>query len=153
MSSRLPISPSSRSAFSSIVASSASLSDSVQATSVCRRLLTLALIEASGVRRSWLTAASSAVRIRLPSASASAWAAWVRSRSRSSAAAACAAKPASSPGATGPGWPLTSSARSLRTPTRVTAAPAAALPLAAIRTQRPLTFSCSSARPPRVCTR
>ena len=41
-------------------------------TSVCRRLLTLALIDASGVRRSWLTAASSAVRIRLPSASASA---------------------------------------------------------------------------------
>ena len=52
MSSRLPISPSSRSAFCSIVASSASWSDSVQATSVWRRLLTLALIEASGVRRS-----------------------------------------------------------------------------------------------------
>ena len=37
-------------------------------TSVARRLVTAALAEASGVRRSWLTAASSAVRIRSASA-------------------------------------------------------------------------------------
>ena len=72
MSSRLPMRASSRSAFCSIVASRSASSASDHSTSVCRRLLTLALIEASGVRRSWLTAASSAVRIRLPSASASA---------------------------------------------------------------------------------
>ena len=99
MSSRLPISASSRSAHCSMVASSSASSSSRPAA---RRsgagVLTLALIEASGVRRSWLTAASSAVRIRLPSASASAWAAWVRSRSRSSAAAAWAAKPCQQPG-------------------------------------------------------
>ena len=98
MSSRLPIRSFSRSADSSIVASSAASSAGASCTPVWRSVLTLALMEASGVRRSWLTAASSAVRIRLPSASASAWAAWVRSRSRSRAAAAWAAKPSSSRG-------------------------------------------------------
>ena len=71
-----------------MVASSSASSSGVQVTSVWRSVLTLALIEASGVRRSWLTAASRAVRIRFPSARASAWAACVRSRSRSRAAAA-----------------------------------------------------------------
>ena len=104
-SSRLPIRASSRSADSSMVASSAASSAGVHWTSVCRSVLTLALIDASGVRRSWLTAASSAVRIRLPSASASACAAWVRSRSRSSAAAACAAKPSSIRAVERPGLP------------------------------------------------
>ncbi len=37
-------------------------------TSVCRNVLTLAFTDASGVRRSCPTAASNAVRIRLPSA-------------------------------------------------------------------------------------
>ena len=58
------MSASSRSAFCSMVASRSASSASDHSTSVCRRLLTEALIEASGVRRSWLTAASSAVRIR-----------------------------------------------------------------------------------------
>ena len=55
MSSRLPIRASSRSAFCSIVASRSAWSAADHATSVCRKLLTLALIDASGVRRSWLT--------------------------------------------------------------------------------------------------
>ncbi|CAM5693766.1 hypothetical protein SPURM210S_07993 [Streptomyces purpurascens] len=50
---------------------------------------------ASGVRRSWLTAASSAVRMRLPSASARARSASSWSRRRSSTTAAWAAKAAS----------------------------------------------------------
>ena len=121
MSSRLPISASSRSAFCSIVASRSASSSSDHDTSVCRRLLTDALIEASGVRRSWLTAASSAVRIRLPSASASAWAAWVRSRSRSSEAAAWAAYPAISAGVAEASCPVISRVRSSRISMRVAA--------------------------------
>jgi hypothetical protein len=66
-------------------------SSAVQAMSVCRSVLTAAFTEASGVRRSWLTAASSAVRIRLPASRASACPACIRSRCRSRAAAACAA--------------------------------------------------------------
>ena len=48
-------------------------SSSDQSTSVWRRLLTAALMPASGVRRSWPTAASSAVRWRSTAASARAW--------------------------------------------------------------------------------
>ena len=116
------MSASSRSAFCSMVASRSASSASDHSTSVCRRLLTEALIEASGVRRSWLTAASSAVRIRLPSASASAWAAWVRSRSRSSAAAAWAAYPASKAGVAEGSCPVTIRVRSSRMSMRVAAA-------------------------------
>ncbi len=120
-------------------------------------MLTLALIEASGVRRSWLTAASSAVRILLPAASASAWAAWVRSRSRSSAAAACAANPSSSRGGTGRGWPERISVRSARTWLRVTGGADPGLgdtgPLAATVTHWPPASSRSSAVPPRVWVR
>ena len=57
-----------------------------------RRLDTAALMLASGVRRSWDTAASSAVRIALPSASCRACRARSASRSRSSTDAICAAK-------------------------------------------------------------
>ena len=57
-----------------------------------RRLVTDALAEASGVRRSWPTAASSAVRIRSVAASGAAVAACSASRERSSSAPACAAK-------------------------------------------------------------
>ena len=51
------------------VASSSSRSASLQATSVCRSPLTAAVAAASGRRRSWPTAASSALRIRSASAS------------------------------------------------------------------------------------
>ena len=60
-------------------------------TSWLRRLATAAFAEASGVRRSWLTAASSAVRIRSASASGRAVAASSASRSWRSATAAWAA--------------------------------------------------------------
>ena len=69
MSSRLPTRWSRRSAPSSMPASSSASSSSDQATSSERSEETAALMPASGVRRSWLTAASSAVRMRLPSAS------------------------------------------------------------------------------------
>ncbi len=153
MSSRLPMSASSRSALWSMVASSAAVSASLHCTSVCRRLLALALIEASGVRRSWLTAASSAVRIRFPSASASAWAACVRSRSRSSAAAAWAANPTTRPGVAAGECSATTRARSWRTSTRTAPSIASTVPLDATGTQRPETRSCSSARPPSVLVR
>ena len=68
MSSRLSTRWVSRSSDSSAVASSSSRSSSVHRMSGERRLVTAALAEASGVRRSWLTAASSAVRIRSASA-------------------------------------------------------------------------------------
>ena len=64
-----------RSVESSIEASSSLCSSGVQVRSVCRRLDTDALIPASGVRRSWLTAARSADRTRSVSASWLAWAA------------------------------------------------------------------------------
>ena len=147
------MSASSRSAFCSMVASRSASSASDHSTSVCRRLLTEALIEASGVRRSWLTAASSAVRIRLPSASASAWAAWVRSRSRSSAAAAWAAYPASRAGVAEGSCPVTIRVRSDRMSMRDAAASAPSTPLEAARTHRPATRSCSSACPPWVLVR
>src|SRR3984957_14550114 len=153
MSSRLPISASSRSAFCSMVASRSPWSASDHSTSVCRRLLTLALIDASGVRKSWLTAASSAVRIRLPSASASAWAAWVRSRSRSRAAAAWAAYPASRAGVAESVCPVTSRIRSARMSILDAAARLPSTPLEAARIHRPATRSCSSAWPPWVRVR
>ncbi len=56
-----------------------------------RRLVTAAFADASGVRRSWLTAASSAVRIRSAAASGRAVAASSASRSWRSATAAWAA--------------------------------------------------------------
>ena len=66
MSSRLPTSALSRSASSSMVASSSLVAASgSKATSSASRLVAQALIEASGVRRSWLTAASRALRSSL----------------------------------------------------------------------------------------
>ena len=56
MSSRFSTSRVSRSSDSSAVASSSSRSASLNSTSWLRRLSTAALAEASGVRRSWLTA-------------------------------------------------------------------------------------------------
>ena len=74
MSSRLATSRSSRSSDSSAVASSSSRSCvGERRRRCCAGWSTAALAEASGVRRSWLTAASSAVRIRSASASGSAW--------------------------------------------------------------------------------
>ena len=134
-------------------ASRSASSSSVQCTSVCRRLLTLALMDASGVRRSWLTAASSAVRIRFPSASASAWAAWVRSRARSRAATAWAVYPASREAVALAACPRTSRARSGRTSNLITLASWPAAPLEATRIQRPATRSSSSAWPPWLAVR
>ncbi len=65
---------------------------SVQSTSELRRLVTDAFAEASGDRRSWPTARSSAVRSLSASASGLASAAASLSRARSTRAAACAAK-------------------------------------------------------------
>ena len=62
MSSKLPISWLSRSAPSSMVSSSSRVAVGVKSTSRCNRLLTDALIDESGVRRSCDTAARSAVR-------------------------------------------------------------------------------------------
>ncbi len=73
-------------------ASSSASSASSQSTSSERSELTAALIPASGVRRSCETAASRAVRIRLPSASRRAAAASPARRRRSSSTAAWAAK-------------------------------------------------------------
>ena len=100
------------------------------------------------MRRSWLTARSSAVRIRSPSASASAWAAWVRSRARSRAATACAVYPASSEVVALAACPFTSRARSGRTSNRSVLAPGSGAPLDATMIQRPLTRSRSCAWPP-----
>ncbi len=95
MSSRLPTRWSSRSAPSSMPSSSSAWSSSDHATSSERREETAALmLKASGVRRSWLTAARRAVRMRLPSASARAWSASSRRRLRSRTTAAWAAKAA-----------------------------------------------------------
>ena len=62
MSSRLPTRWLSRSVPSSMVSSSSRVAAGVKSTSRCSRLLTAALIDESGVRRSCDTAASSAVR-------------------------------------------------------------------------------------------
>ena len=91
MSSRLSTRWASRSSDSSAVASSSSRSSWLHCTSCERRLVTAALAEASGVRRSWLTAASSAVRIRSASAMGRAASASAASRCCSSATAAWAA--------------------------------------------------------------
>ncbi len=80
MSSRLSTSAASRSSDSSAVSSSSSRSSVDHSTSRLSRLVTAALADASGVRRSWLTAASSAVRIRSASASGAACAAVSASR-------------------------------------------------------------------------
>ena len=150
MSSRLLISPSSRSEPSSIVASKVSSSSADHFTSSWRRLEIAALIDASGVRRSWLTAVSSAVRTRLASPSASAWAAWVRSRSRSRAAAAWAPMPSSTRRLIAGGSPVRRSRRSGRSGSTVTDSlgltASALIPLLATSTQRPAVHSSSSAR-------
>ena len=80
----------SRSSDSSAVARSSARSSAVNGTSL-RRLLTAAVADASGVRRSWLTALSRAVRNRSTSASAAGRAACSASRSCRRATAACAA--------------------------------------------------------------
>ena len=96
MSSRLPMSASSRSAESSMAASSSASSSGEKVTSIERRLPIAALMPASGVRRSCETAESSAVRAELSRASAAASpAACCRAR-RWRMAPACAAKAASS---------------------------------------------------------
>ena len=80
MSSRLPTSRLSRSASVSIVSANSRRCSASHATSDWRRLVADALIEASGVRRSWLTAWSSAVRSSSASArwAATAASAWSR---------------------------------------------------------------------------
>ena len=77
--SKLEITSDSRSADSSIVWSSPARSASVQCTSSWRRLEAAALMPASGVRRSWPTAASSPARMRSVSANVSARAACLAS--------------------------------------------------------------------------
>ena len=69
MSSRFPTRWLSRSASTSIVSQNPRMASGVQVTSRLSTLVAAALIEASGVRRSWETAASSAVRRRFASAS------------------------------------------------------------------------------------
>ena len=91
MSSRLPTRRDSLSSDSSAVASSSARSAAFQVISGERRLVTAAFAEASGVRRSWLTAVSSAVRIRSASAIGRAASAAAASRCCSSATAAYAA--------------------------------------------------------------
>ena len=66
-------------------------SSASRSTSGWRRLDTAALMPASGVRRSWPTAASSAERSRSTSASSRAWAAWSARRWASRVRAAAAA--------------------------------------------------------------
>ena len=85
MSSRLPTSALSRSLSSSIVSRNSVVASSVHSTSRCSRLVTDALIDASGVRRSCDTAASSAVRSSFASASPAAAATSARNRRRSTA--------------------------------------------------------------------
>ena len=85
MSRRLPTSTLSRSDSSSMVARNSWRAAGLQSTSSCSRLVTEALIDASGVRRSWETARRMAVRSWSPSALASASAASASSRPRSSA--------------------------------------------------------------------
>ncbi len=137
---------SSRSAPSSIVASSSCSSPGDQATSSWRKLDTAALTDASGVRRSWLTAASRAVRTRFASPSTSACAAWVRRRSRSRAAAACAARPSSTRGLTPATSPYSSRRRSSRTlSTRAGSSSPAKGARLVTGTQRPFTSSTSCA--------
>ena len=80
MSSRLPTRLFRRSASSSIVARNSPVSCAFHGTSGCRRLLTEALIEASGVRRSCETAARMAVRSSFTSTSSAAPAASARAR-------------------------------------------------------------------------
>ena len=92
MSSRFPTRLLSRSASTSIVSRRARACSSVNETSAESRLDDEALIDASGVRRSWLTAASSAVRSSLPCMRASAAAASACSRRVSRATASWAAK-------------------------------------------------------------
>ena len=72
MSSRLPTSELSRSVSSSIVARNSATSSAFHVTSSWRRLLTAALTDASGVRRSWETAARIAARRSLTSTSSAA---------------------------------------------------------------------------------
>ena len=95
MSSRFSISRVSWSSDSSAVASSSARSSSVHRTVRLRRLVTAALAEASGPRRSWLTAASRAVRIRSASAISPASAACSASSCRSRTTAAWAPNAAS----------------------------------------------------------
>src|SRR5512133_823475 len=87
MSSRLPTRASSRSVCWSIVASSSAVASGGSATSSWSSPVTAVLIDASGVRRSWETAANSAVRSWLASASRVASAAALLSRRLSKATA------------------------------------------------------------------
>ena len=92
MSSRFSTRSVSRSADSSMVATSSARSASPSSRSSERSADAAALMPASGVRRSWLTAASRAVRMLLPAARRSASAAWAASRPCCRATAACSAK-------------------------------------------------------------
>lgn len=92
MSSRLSTSRVSLTSDSSAVASSSATSSGENSTSGLRSEPTEASAAASGVRRSWLTAASSAVRILSAALIGSTSAATAASRSRSRAAATWAAK-------------------------------------------------------------
>ena len=94
MSSRFSTRALSRSASSSMVCSRMRVSSGPKSSWSDRRLDDAALIEASGVRRSWLTAASSAERSWLARASESASAASAWRRSLSRAVASWAAKAA-----------------------------------------------------------
>ena len=89
MSSRSPTSAFNRSVSVSMVARNTCRSSSVHETSCCMRLVTDAFTEASGVRRSWETARSSAVRKASASASDSAATALACSRRLSRAIASC----------------------------------------------------------------
>src|SRR3954447_228643 len=91
MSNRLSTSALSRSADSSMVATSSARSSSVSCSSPVRSADDAALMPASGVRRSWLTAASRAVRMLWAAASRSASAACLANRPCCSATAACSA--------------------------------------------------------------
>src|SRR5674476_427493 len=92
MSNRFSTSRTSRSRDSSAVSSSSAWSLADHSMSLLRRLVTAAFADASGLRRSCPTAASSATRIRSPSAMGPAAAAASLSRCRSRIAAAWAAK-------------------------------------------------------------
>ena len=94
-SSRLPTRELSRSVSSSIVARNSATSSAFHVTSSWRRLLTAALTDASGVRRSWETAARIAARRSLTSTSSAASSASRFSARARTATASCATNAAS----------------------------------------------------------
>ena len=124
MSSRFSISRVSRSRDSSAVARSSAWAAGVHWTRSLRSEVTDALAEASGLRRSWLTAASSAERVRSASSTTLASSARLASWSRSRTAAAWAAKAASSRWSAARTGPSTRSRSRSPTGTSVVAAPA-----------------------------